>query len=82
MLKSEVTRDKLNRTRHCCLAMVDIIFIAPYKAMGIMEGRYDDETYCLQLVFLLICYSDLISFPATLTRFSDTLTIAIDAIHE
>ncbi|KAE9529594.1 hypothetical protein AGLY_011690 [Aphis glycines] len=46
---SEVTRDKLNRTRHCCLAMVDIIFIAPYKAMDIMEGRYDDETYCLQL---------------------------------
>jgi len=38
-----------------------------------MEGRHDDETYCLQLVFFI----DLISFPATLTRFSDTLTVAI-----
>lgn len=34
-----------------------------------MEG-HDDETYCLQSVIFI----DLISFPATLTRFSDTLT--------
>jgi len=41
--------------------------------MGVMEG-HDDETYCLQLVIFI----DLISFPATLTRFSDTLTRSLN----